>query len=307
MRGSAAFLVLLLCLHRTWAQAESGEGAESDIIQPDEENKNTEVQSEKQQVKETHDQSSSQTNITPDIWAELKELRDMVIKQGIKIENMEQENTVIQARLTAIENENAVLEARLTASINEVEQLTSETTVLEARLNSSENMVMELKRENTALEARVSASENEVKELQRENSERPKVAFSVGLTDAGPVGPFNTEITLKFVKIFTNIGQAYNPTTGIFTAPVRGAYFFRFTIWENRASVILGSILYHNNKRILWSSDQNDTISHVTLSNGLVLQLEKGDVIYMALQASYNVSDNTDNRTVFDGFLLFPL
>ena len=43
----------------------------------------------------------------------------------------------------------------------------------------------------------------------------PRVAFSVGLTDAGSVGPFDTEIALKFSKVFTNISQAYNPTTGI--------------------------------------------------------------------------------------------
>lgn len=42
-----------------------------------------------------------------------------------------------------------------------------------------------------------------------------KVAFSVGLNDAGQMGPFNTDVTLKFYKVFTNIGQAYSPITGI--------------------------------------------------------------------------------------------
>eukprot|EP00064_Thunnus_orientalis_P022442 superscaffoldBa00007550_g22638 len=59
----------------------------------------------------------------------------------------------------------------------------------------------------------MSSNELQVEELKRENAERPKVAFSVGLTDAGAVGPFTTDITLKFSKIFTNIGQAYNPST----------------------------------------------------------------------------------------------
>ena len=44
--------------------------------------------------------TSDQTNITPDIWAELKELRDMMIQHKVelrnsksKIEKLEQENT----------------------------------------------------------------------------------------------------------------------------------------------------------------------------------------------------------------------
>ena len=46
------------------------------------------------------------------------------------------------------------------------------------------------------------------------SSEKPKVAFYTALTDAGTLGPYNTDITLKYSKVFTNIGNAYNPSTG---------------------------------------------------------------------------------------------
>lgn len=42
----------------------------------------------------------------------------------------------------------------------------------------------------------------------------PKVAFSAGLTDSGAVGPFDDETTLVYKKAFTNVGDAYNQTTG---------------------------------------------------------------------------------------------
>ncbi|XP_042285494.1 myosin-10-like [Thunnus maccoyii] len=334
MRRAAAFLALLLCLYWTRAQGESGGLTENDVTK-------TDVQSEILSVKATSDQ----TNITPDIWAELKELRDMVVQHSVelkKMEKLEQENTAIQARLTASEIKNAVLEARMTASDNKVEELEREntdllarvtatenkSTVLEARMNASdnkveelqrentdlkarlntaENVVEELKRENTVLEARMSSNELQVEELKRENADRPKVAFSVGLTDAGAVGPFNTAITLKFSKIFTNIGQAYNPTTGVFTAPVRGAYSFRFHGFETRSSHWMGIELYHNNKRITVSYDINDNHGYVSVSHGFILQLEKGDMIYLVLPSNYIVFDNDYNGTTFSGFLLFAM
>lgn len=70
MRRATVVLALLLCLQWTWAQT-------------DRENKNSEVQFESRGAKAAPDQS--RTNVTPDIWAELKELRH-------KIEKLEQEN-----------------------------------------------------------------------------------------------------------------------------------------------------------------------------------------------------------------------
>ncbi|XP_039645655.1 uncharacterized protein LOC120552061 [Perca fluviatilis] len=347
MRSTAVFLALLLCLHRAWAQGESGGETGNHITETEEENRKKEVQFEIQDAKATHDQSSSQTNISPDIWAELKELRDMAIEQMVdlrnsksKIEKLEQESTATQVRLAASESKNAVLKARMSSSENQVKELKRENAVLEARMSSSENEVEELKRENAearmsssenevdelrkenaatqvrlaasesknaVLEARMSSIENEVDELRKENAERPKVAFTVGLTDAGTVGPFNTDTTLKFSKVFTNIGQAYNPTTGIFTAPVRGAYYFRLNGWGVQTSTYIRFTLYHNNKLITRCYDANDTVGYISVSNAFVLQLEKGDVVYMVLNSGYHIFDDSFNRTTFSGFLLFAV
>ena len=88
MRRAAAFLALLLCLYWTTAQGESGGVTENDVTQTDLISPRSEILG----VKTTSDQ----TNITPDIWDELKELRDMVIMHSMelrKVEKLEQENT----------------------------------------------------------------------------------------------------------------------------------------------------------------------------------------------------------------------
>ncbi|KAL3041052.1 hypothetical protein OYC64_011937 [Pagothenia borchgrevinki] len=286
MRRAAVFLALLLCLLWTGARGSDGGGTgkkEGDF--------------DIQEVKAAHDQSSSQTQMSTDVWAELQRA-----------------NADLLARVTASENKSTALENRMSSSEKQVEELQRENADLLARVTARENKSTDLldratanEKRSTALEGRMNSSEKEVEELQRENADRPQVAFSAGLTDSGSVGPFSTAMTLKFSKVFTNIGQAYNPTTGIFTAPVKGAYYFRFNMWESRKLTYSSVVLYHNNQRKMRLLDFIDRSGFVSESNSMVLQLEKGDVVYIVLPSSYGVRDDSHNRIIFSGFLLFPV
>uniref|UniRef100_A0A3Q1BRH1 C1q domain-containing protein n=1 Tax=Amphiprion ocellaris TaxID=80972 RepID=A0A3Q1BRH1_AMPOC len=274
MRGVAVFLALLLCLYWTWAQGEKAGG-----------NRKEDVPFEIEGVKAAQDHSSRHANVTPDIWAELKELRDMAIEQ--KVENFLCYPCSSYTLFNYLEFCCLIREPSFTFS------------ALIFFLTVTSNVF-------TVLKARLSTSEKQVEELKRESTERPKVAFSLGLTDAGGVGPFNTDITLKFSKVFYNFGEAYNPVSGCFTAPVRGAYYFRFTMWEYRTSYSMTVSLFHNDKRVMWNFDRNDEF-YVNMSNALILQLEKGDLVYMTLHSGYSLYDTANNLVTFSGFLLFPL
>ncbi|CAK6969162.1 heavy metal-binding protein HIP-like [Scomber scombrus] len=186
----------------------------------------------------------------------------------------------------------------MNASENEVVKLKMESADMMARLKISEHVMEELKRENTdllhrvtsvedknkVLEARMNTSENEMEELKIESAV--------------------LEARLKISE--NEVEELKRQSAGLFTAPVRGAYYFSFTTLDTRSGVYRRVYLYHNDKRVLFSYNYSANI-YESVSNSLVLQLEKGDVVYMVLPASYSVYDNVNDYTTFNGFLLFPL
>ncbi|XP_072235144.1 complement C1q and tumor necrosis factor-related protein 9-like [Leuresthes tenuis] len=175
---------------------------------------------------------------------------------------------------------------------------------LTVELQNSLSRIEMLEHENAVLEAKMSSTKVEMEELKRVRTNSLGVAFSLGLTNAGRLGPFNTDITLKFGKVFSNFGNSYNVNTGIFTAPVR-VYYFRFSMWE----VIerwMGVSLHHNDKKVMVNFNCGDS-GHTTMSNAIILKLEQGDTVYMALLSGYSLYDDGNNYCTFNGFLLFPL
>ncbi|KAB5522719.1 hypothetical protein PHYPO_G00162700 [Pangasianodon hypophthalmus] len=131
-----------------------------------------------------------------------------------------------------------------------------------------------------------------------------KIAFSAAL--ANSVGDYDVAITLVYSKVITNIGQAYNPVTGIFTAPLNGSYYIRFTSCGNTGRHGMAVDLYKNNEKMNGLVKESD--GYMTyFSGGLVMQLEAGDVVYTKLPANSKLYDDTNNRTTFTGFLIFPM
>ncbi|KAB5522777.1 hypothetical protein PHYPO_G00163340 [Pangasianodon hypophthalmus] len=163
-----------------------------------------------------------------------------------------------------------------------------------------------MEKENTAQAGELVSVKSELESMKKQNAERPKAAFSAGLA-AGQKGPFNTETTLIYSKVISNIGGAYNPHTGVFTALVRGAYYIRFTAAAyNSNNHNMGVNLYKNNQHLmhLGEYDKDGTARHV--SGALVLELEAGDVVYLRLLANYALYEDTLLRNTFSGFLIFP-
>ncbi|KAK1884744.1 Complement C1q-like protein 2 [Dissostichus eleginoides] len=194
----------------------------------------------------------------------------------------------------------------------------------ELELQTHRDNVASLEKENHALVSRVSASEEQLTALRAElevsknelqltrntmdetgmRLSGTKVAFSAALS-SGKFGPYNTETTLVYRRSITDLGGDYSSNTGVFTAPVRGAYYFRFTAMNNKQGENMAVNLYHDNQRIIHNSKQTD--GNTFISNAAVLHLNQGDEVYMRLHENCGLFENNDTYNTFSGFLLYSM
>ncbi|XP_031435373.1 complement C1q-like protein 2 [Clupea harengus] len=181
-------------------------------------------------------------------------------------------------------------------------------TSLETRLRASEKTVAEQSAFIKELKEKQAEQTAALKELKKEREER-KVSFSASLLEsgAGNTGPDDEEGNLIYQNVITNIGNAYNPDTGVFTAPVKGVYHFTvFAMGQGHESTGTGVCLYRNGARVVtaWSRQPDERVS---ASNGTSLLLEENDEVCVKLWPNSWVYDNENHLTTFSGHLLFPM
>ncbi|XP_049332439.1 uncharacterized protein LOC125800118 [Astyanax mexicanus] len=242
----------------------------------------------------------------------LNDLKTSLNNEGIK--NQEKLNDL----KTSLNNEGIKNQEKLndlkTSLNNEVEILKKENqaqtvnhSTLEVRF---ETEVDELKTKSDEslkdLKNSLKITENNVEILKKENQER-KVVFSASLSGGEEAhhGPYSTDVTLVYKHVFINIGNAYNPVTGFFTAPVRGVYEFKIYAYGYSGRSVTVS-LQKNGHHVTGAHAYQDQ-HNVNSSNGVSLLLEVGDVVCVKVRADAWVYDNTNHHTTFSGQMLFPV
>ncbi|XDV25808.1 hypothetical protein PO909_029661 [Leuciscus waleckii] len=219
--------------------------------------------------------------------------------------------------LTATVTEQKMNIKELTATVTEqkanIRELTATDTeqktnirALETQLREQQTFILEeMNKKNDEIS---NLTQSQVEELRKENRDR-EIAFSASVMQSGGgyIGPFTSEITLTYRNIFTNIGNAYNPITGIFTAPLKGAYMFRVSVF-GVGGILTTAAIVKNGKHVVIAHDiQAQAQDRLNSSNGVLLILEVGDVVYVRLWSGTRIYDDGNNHNTFSGFLLFPL
>ncbi|XP_051256967.1 cerebellin-1-like isoform X7 [Dicentrarchus labrax] len=185
--------------------------------------------------------------------------------------------------------------------LKEFGAMTEKQRVMETRLKDGETRLKDAETRLKDSETRLKDSENQILELK--SKEKTVVVFSAAAGGSGHIGPFNTDTTVVYKVVKTNIGNAYSQFTGTFAAPVPGIYYFTF-FYHAGGSQRVSLTLIKNNESVVTTYDH--TTSHDGADNGgnaVFLQLQQGDQVYVRLGANTHVwGDNF--ITTFSGFLV---
>ncbi|XP_038134322.1 caprin-2-like [Cyprinodon tularosa] len=239
------------------------------------------------QVGEAEHLSGTQQTCTQDINAVLREMSACLAELRVEVRHLQKDN----------------------------EAQAEELMTVKAKVDITENQVEALKREGEAqaaelvtVKVKANVTADHVEALQRDG-EVKRLAFSASLftSGSGNFGPFNTHTTLVFGHVVTNIGNAYSPSTGLFTAPVRGVYHFEFHLYgHGSSSSPTSAVLVRNGEEII-ATYENQPSGGQKTSNGVTPLLNVGDSVFMRMRANSWIHDNPDHHTTFSGHLLFTM
>ncbi|CAK6984732.1 complement C1q-like protein 2 [Scomber scombrus] len=136
-----------------------------------------------------------------------------------------------------------------------------------------------------------------------------QVAFSASLytKHRRHFGPFKKRTPLVYKYVVTNIGHAYDSNTGIFTAPLRGAYHFEFHVGAHGDKRRAAGVLLYKNEHHVFSAYEQQTAHYGSASNSVSLILEKGDKVSIRMFANRRVYDDHNHYCTFSGHLMFTM
>lgn len=104
-------------------------------------------------------------------------------------------------------------------------------------------------------------------------------------------------------KVVTNVGNAYNPSTGKFAAPTNGIYQFNWYTLSAPNTMSHAELFVNGKLKARQAANNNDSSKQwITAGSSVALPLNKGDVVY--IMDSRYTSQLITQWTTFGGVLL---
>ncbi|XP_062567984.1 uncharacterized protein LOC134230236 isoform X2 [Saccostrea cucullata] len=170
---------------------------------------------------------------------------------------------------------------------------------LSLTLNTSvEDLTNDIMAANNTMVKSVSDLKDSQSSIENSITSKPKnVGFSASVTS--PNSSWNRG-TLVFSTVITNEGNGYNPSNGIFTAPVDGTYVFFVNVQSYYRKTIYAAIVLNGATKVKTMAHNNYNDAG---PNMVVLNIKKGDAVWVRYSSGQGYY-SSGSITTFSGFLI---
>ena len=125
-----------------------------------------------------------------------------------------------------------------------------------------------------------------------------RIGFTAGVTSSS--SSWNSG-SLVFPKVITNVGNGYNPSDGVFTAPTAGVYVFFVNVQGYSSYNINVDIVLNGASKVRTIAQTNYDAG----PNLAVLSLQTGDRVWVKYYTGLGYWTYSDGPiTTFSGFLI---
>lgn len=124
-------------------------------------------------------------------------------------------------------------------------------------------------------------------------------AFAAGLASSYPL----PNAPVVFTNVLYNVQGSYDPTSGLYTAPINGTYVLSYHLTVHERVLKVG--LFHNFTPVVKTTDPKVL---GTTSHSLVLHLARGDRVWIQVkdEVTNGMYAGPEASSTFSGFLLHP-
>jgi hypothetical protein len=108
-----------------------------------------------------------------------------------------------------------------------------------------------------------------------------------------------------FDEVQTNIGNAYNGKSGIFSCRSPGVYVFYWVVTNKDATWMDSQLVVNGEERSQAFSDAGNHNDYAVASNVVVTELKSGDLVWIRCGTWHNGKLGGQRRTSFSGWKLY--
>ncbi|KAK7089095.1 hypothetical protein V1264_024360 [Littorina saxatilis] len=148
------------------------------------------------------------------------------------------------------------------------------------------------------LQIKMTGVENEIATLQQ------RVAFTAHFNEGGPIN-IGTTAPIPFSHVTINVGNGYNPNSGVFTAPVSGVYLFLLHVKGDYTRKIIVEVEIVKSSTVLFLTGvHNELNTHAQTSASVAAHVNAGERVFVRHHSGPTTLDKWYD-TAFSGFLLY--